>query len=191
MTNAALQYDIWSTQYLYPSPTSTRYLYQAYGIFYACNNSFYSEYTGVLFTVYYAQWKLLLSWWISIHQSSRFYRCIRRVDISQWAGGRLRCSGHITGIAFVVMARESRHRFFVFRSRSGKDTNSLIGIREIVIRERKRGGRLCFIVRTLMVKDWCLSTTPCAGQHKSGAAWKEERIETNTCNGISITIVTN
>ena len=59
----------------YSVPKSYKYLYQSYSIFYACNNSFYTgvQVLGVLFTVYYAQWKLLLSWWISILQNSRFY----------------------------------------------------------------------------------------------------------------------
>ena len=55
----------------------------------------------------------LRSRWILILEHCRFFRCIRRVNISQWVISSLWFSSHITGIANAVMAGERWHRFFV------------------------------------------------------------------------------
>ena len=69
-------------------------------------------------------------------------------------------------------ATERRHIFLCFEIRySGK-----------------RGSRL---VRIKLLIDLSMNTTDYAGPHKSGAAWKEERIEMNTCNGTSTIVLLN
>jgi hypothetical protein len=67
--------------------------------------------------------------------------------------------------AFILChgATERRHIFVCFKIRDSGE----------------RGSRLP-VVRIKLLIDLSTNTTACTGPHKSGAAWKEERIEMNT-----------
>ena len=54
---------------------------------------------------------------------------------------------------------------------------------------RHSGKRDSRLVRITLLTDFSMNATACASPHKSGAAWKEERIEMNTCDGTSTIVV--
>ena len=83
-----------------------------------------------------------------------------------------------------AVVKGPQHRHFI--RRHGATERRHIFLRFEIRHSGKHDSRL---VQIKLLTDLSMNTTAFAGPHKSGAAWKEERIEMNTCNG-TLTIVT-
>ena len=73
------------------------------------------------------------------------------------------------------MVKGPQHRHFI--RRHGATERRHIFVCFEMLLSGKRDSRL---VRIKLLTDLSMNTAACAGPHKSGAAWKDERIEMNT-----------
>ena len=160
-----------SDKYMKYDSTSTRlpirFIFSAHVTEVTSNNSFY---TGVLFTMHSGNRFFLGGLWSSKIVISSAASAVLTLVNARAVG----CGAGATAPALVHLlswrAREDIV-FCVSKIRTDKFFDWHSG---------ECGGQL---VRMPLLTDLSMNTTPCAGQHKSGAAWKEERIDINTCNG--------